>query len=86
MQLVDQENGWTLFEDDKTFPDGVVVIARYVLYGGLKVSVVNPNQSNLLNNQTDADDLTSLSELEANKSSWRFFTFVSRVKKKTVNQ
>lgn len=28
MQLVDQENGWTLFEDDKTFPDGVVVIAR----------------------------------------------------------
>ena len=81
MQLVYQENGWTLFEDDKTFPDGVVVIARYVLYGGLKVSVVNPNQSNLLNNQTDADDLTSLSELEANKSSWRFFTFVSLVKK-----
>lgn len=63
MQLVDQENGWTLFEDDKTFPDGVVVIARYVLYGGLKVDVVNPNQSK--------DDLTSLFELEANKSSWR---------------
>ena len=69
MQLVDQENGWTLFEDDKTFPDGVVVIARYVLYGSLKVDVVNTNQSNLQNNQTDADDLTSLCELKANKSS-----------------
>lgn len=42
MQLVDQENGWALFEDDKTFPDGVVVIARYVVYGDLKVDVVNP--------------------------------------------
>ena len=71
MQLVDQENGWTLFEDDKTFPDGVVVIARYVLYGSLKVDVVNTNQSNLQNNQTDGDDLTSLCELKANKSSRR---------------
>ena len=47
MQLVDQENGWTLFEDDKTFPDGVVVIARYVRYGGLKVSVANPKPQQL---------------------------------------
>lgn len=42
MQLVDQENGWTLFEDDKTFPDGVVVIARYVVYGDLKVGCRKP--------------------------------------------
>ena len=47
MQLVDQENGWTLFEDDKTFPDGVVVIARYVVYGDLKVDVVNPKPKQL---------------------------------------
>lgn len=47
MQLVDQENGWTLFEDDKTFPDGVVVIARYVVYGDLKVDVVNPKPNQL---------------------------------------
>ena len=67
MQLVDQENGWALFEDDKTFPDGVVVIARYVLYGGIKVDVVNPNQSNLLNNETDADDLRGISELQCRK-------------------
>ena len=47
MQLVDQENGWALFEDDKTFPDGVVVIARYVVYGDLKVDVVNPKPKQL---------------------------------------
>lgn len=47
MQLIDQENGWTLFEDDKTFPDGVVVIARYVLFGGPKVSVVNQKPKKL---------------------------------------
>lgn len=27
-QLIEKEDGWALFEDDKTFPDGVVVIAR----------------------------------------------------------
>ena len=29
MQLIGKEDGWALFEDDKTFPDGVVVVARY---------------------------------------------------------
>ena len=30
MQLIEKEDGWTPFEDEKTFPDGVCVIARYV--------------------------------------------------------
>ena len=29
MQLIGKEDGWALFEDEKTFPDGVVVVARY---------------------------------------------------------
>lgn len=28
MQLIGKEDGWALFEDEKTFPDGVVVVAR----------------------------------------------------------
>jgi len=28
MQLIEKEGGWALFEDEKTYPDGVVVIAR----------------------------------------------------------
>ena len=31
MQLIEKEDGWTLFEDEKTFPDGVVLIARYAV-------------------------------------------------------
>ena len=31
MQLIEKEGGWALFEDEKTYPDGVVVIARYVI-------------------------------------------------------
>lgn len=34
MQLIEKEDGWKLFEDEKTFPDGVVVIARYVNTSG----------------------------------------------------
>ena len=34
MQLIEKEDGWKLFEDEKTFPDGVVVIARYVNISG----------------------------------------------------
>ena len=30
MQLIEKEDGWKLFEDEKTFPDGVVIIARCV--------------------------------------------------------
>ena len=32
MELIGKEGGWALFEDEKTFPDGVVVIARYVVF------------------------------------------------------
>jgi len=32
--LIEKEDGWKLFEDEKTFPDGVVVIARYVNNSG----------------------------------------------------
>ena len=35
MQLIEKEDGWKLFDDEKTFPDGVVVIARYVNTSGL---------------------------------------------------
>ena len=31
MQLIDDEHGWALFRDEKTFPDGVCAVARYVL-------------------------------------------------------
>lgn len=30
MELIEKEDGWKLFEDEKTFPDGVVIIARFV--------------------------------------------------------
>jgi len=54
MQLIEKEDGWKLFEDEKTFPDGVVVIARYVNTSGhfvLLFSTVRCRQS--LVKQTD---------------------------------
>ena len=29
MQFIEKEDCWKLFEEEKTFPDGVVLIARY---------------------------------------------------------
>ena len=34
MQLIEKEDCWKLFEEEKTFPDGVVLIARYVNTSG----------------------------------------------------
>ena len=29
IHLIEKEDGWAMFEDEKTFPDGVVIVARY---------------------------------------------------------
>ena len=34
MQLIEKEDCWKLFEEEKTFPDGVVLMARYVNTSG----------------------------------------------------
>lgn len=37
IQLIGKEDGWAMFEDEKTFPDGVVIVARYGSFFFLRI-------------------------------------------------